>query len=87
MKIDKEMIEMRELIGCVDMEITFRDTKGKNFEEIKDKMFNFLVDNFFKDEEKGLKILRGYDYSNIEEGWGQLKYYDIDLTLFDVFSN
>lgn len=76
---------MRKLIGCVDMEIIFRDTKGKDFEEIKDKMFNFLVDNFFEDKEKGLKILRGYDYSNVEEDWGQLKYYNLDLTLFDNF--
>ena len=76
---------MRELIGCVDMEIIFKDTEGKTFEEIKDKIFNFLVDNFFKDKEEGLKILRGYDYSNVEEDWGQLKYYNLDLTLFDNF--
>ena len=76
---------MKELIGKVEMEITFRGTKGKDFEEIKDKMFNFLLDNFFKNKEEGLKILRGYDWSKVEEEWGQLKYYSLDLTLFDNF--
>jgi len=32
-----------------------------------------------------LKILRGYDWSEIEEECGELKYYDLDLTLFDNF--
>lgn len=76
---------MKKIIGCVDIEITFGGTKGKDFEEIKDKMFNFLTDNFFKDKEKGLKILRGYDYSDVEENCGKLKYYDLDLTFFDNF--
>ena len=76
---------MKELIGKVEMEITFGGTKGKTFDEVKDKMFNFLVDNFFKDKEKGLKILRGYDRSDVEDGCGQLKYYYLDLTLFDNF--
>lgn len=32
-----------------------------------------------------MKILRGYDWSEVEEKCGKLKYYDLDLTLFDNF--
>lgn len=32
---------MGKIIGIIDMEIFFGDTRGKDFEEIKDKMFNF----------------------------------------------
>lgn len=75
---------MKKIIGCLDIEIYF-GSKEKTFESVKDKMFSFLSNNFFKDKEKGEKILRGIDYWDFKDGCGCLKYYGLDLNFFDIF--
>nr|DAN35383.1 MAG TPA: hypothetical protein [Caudoviricetes sp.] len=46
---------IKEIIGCLDIEIYF-DSKEKTFEDVTDKMFTFLANNFFKDKEIGKKL-------------------------------
>lgn len=75
---------IKEIIGCLDIEIYF-DSKEKTFEDVIDKMFAFLANNFFKDKGMGEKTLRSYHNYDFKDGSGNIKYYDLDLSFFDNF--